>query len=607
MNTRKLIWLAMPLAVTLAISTTAIAESTKASKKAEKNSELIFKDVLAGFNPSFEMKGRSFMPGVAFIDYDNDSWIDIYIANGDGQPNALYRNLGNGSYVDLAPSAGVADLGYTTGVAVGDLNNDGYDDIYVGNQPSMGDGVNFPDGPDKLYINNKNGTFREIGVPAGIHEDGFTTSIAFLDYDGDGFLDIVVARFIDMDTFDPGANRTNPTVRSHLYHNNGDLTFTDVTEKVGMGSDFLTWSVAAFDYDNDGDIDIFLGHEQGPIAVFKNNGNSTFTDVTAQSGDLKDYGAWMGLAIGDYNNDGLQDIYATNLGDVRVTRDPSRPPIVVPPPETWDQPWPTLFRNNGDGTFTDVGDQAGVKVPYEVSWGTVFADFNNDGWQDIYMAQNLGFVGLIGDAGNGAGPGRLFVNQRNGTFKEEVEAAGAANVGPGGWMDGRGTASADINKDGLMDFYVVNTSMYENTPPFNLIAGSGKPHLFENRTKTDNHWLQLRLIGKNGSNHNAVGAKVEIKSKANTQAGIKQINTVYGGGSAYSASERLLHFGLKEQNKVELVATWPDGVKQKLGIVRADQRLTIVEGCSILFPERVIESLARTKLTPEKICSKRPR
>lgn len=572
---------------------------------AGKNEVLTFKDVKKGFVPSFEVTGLSFMPGVGFIDFDNDSWIDIYVANGVGKPNALYRNMGNGTYIDVATQAGVDNRGFTTGIAVGDLNNDGYDDMYVASQTMMGDGTDTPDGPDSLYINNGNGTFREIAALAGIEEDSFTTSVGFLDYDADGDLDIVVCRFIDMDIFDAGANRTNPTVRSHLYRNNGNLSFTDVTEQAGMGTDFLTWAVANFDYDNDGDVDIFLGHEQGPISVFRNNGNGTFANMTQSAGDVKEYGAWMGLAIGDYNNDGLQDIYATNLSDLWVTRDPSRPEIYVPPPETWDNPWPTLFRNNGDGTFTDVGEQAGVKIPYEFSWGTMFTDFNNDGWQDIYMAQNLAAVGVIGDAPNGAGPGRLFMNQRNGKFKEVAEKAGVANLGPDGmWMDGRGAATADINKDGKMDFYLTNTPLYDVLPPFDMIPNTGKPYLFENRSINHNNWLQLRLIGKGSSNRNAVGAKVEVKSPSNSRANLKQVNTVVGGGSVYSASERILHFGLGNERKVDLHITWPDGTQQVFHKVKANERLTLVQGCRVKMPEKLIENMVGTPLNADKLCER---
>lgn len=583
---------------TLMLSTAAMAAGTMDGKK----EILTFTDVTQGFTPAIESTGMSFMPGVGFIDYDNDSWIDIYAVNGLGQPNMLYRNNGNGTYSDVAAKAGVANTGFTTGIAVGDLNNDGFDDMYVANMSTFGNGVNFPDGPDAIYINKGDGTFLELGAAAGISEDGFTTSVGFLDYDSDGDLDIVVGRFIDMDIFDIDANRTNPTVRSHLYRNNGNLTFTDVTEEANMGSDFLTWAVASFDYDNDGDMDVFLGHEQGPIGVFKNNGNGTFTDVTASSGDLTAYGAWMGLAVGDYNNDGLQDIYASNISDLWVTRDQTLPPIVVPPPETWDNPWPTLFRNNGDGTFTDVGEEAGVKVPFEFSWGTFFTDFNNDGWQDIYMSQNLALVGVVGTAPTGAGPGRLFINQRNGKFKEMVESAGAMNTGPSGmWLDGRGTAKADINKDGRMDFYVANTPITDPTSPTGSQPGTGKPHLFENRSKNGNNWLQLRLIGKGNSNRNAVGAKVEVNSRGNGSP-TRQVATVIGGGSVYSASERTLHFGLGKQHKVDVKLTWPDGTVEFFPKMVANKRLTLVQGCPLRLSESTIERLARKGFSADVLC-----
>jgi hypothetical protein len=569
-----------------------------------KKETLTFTDVTQGFSPSIEATGMSFMPGVGFIDYDNDSWIDIFAANGLGQPDMLYRNNGNGTYTNVAAAAGVANTGFTTGIAVGDLNNDGFDDLYVANMSTFGNGVNFPDGPDVIYANKGDGSFRQLGAESGISEDGFTTSVAFLDYDGDGDLDIVVGRFIDMDIFDIDANRTNPTVRSHLYRNNGDLTFTDVTEQANMGSDFLTWAVATFDYDNDGDVDVFLGHEQGPITVFKNNGNGTFTDVTETAGDLTAYGAWMGLAVGDYNNDGLQDIYASNISDLWVTRDQTLPPIVVPPPETWDNPWPTLFRNNGDGTFTDVGDEAGVKVPFEFSWGTFFTDFNNDGWQDIYMTQNLALVGVIGDAPNGAGPGRMFINQRNGKFKEVIESAGAMNTGPGGmWLDGRGAAKADINKDGLMDFYVVNTPITDPSSPTGSQPGTGKPHLFENRSRNTNNWLQLRLIGKGNSNRNAIGAKIEVQNRSGHGGPARQVATVSGGGSVYSTSERTVHFGLGKQSKVDIKLTWPDGKVQQFQKVGVNERLTLVQGCPLKIPESIVERLAKRGLPADAACN----
>lgn len=570
---------------------------------AEKRQKIRFENISAKLGHKFEMKGESFMPGVGFLDYNNDSHIDIYVANGVNEPNALFRNNGNGTFTDVAASAGVADIGYTTGIAVGDINNDGYDDLYVAQQTPMGDG-DIANGPDRIYVNNGNGTFREVAVQAGINESGFTTSVAFLDYNGDGKLDILVGRMIDMDIFDPSANRTNPTTRTHLYRNNGNLTFTDVTESVDMGVDFATWAVAAFDYDNDGDMDIFLGHEQGPISVLKNDGNGHFENATAMAGDLKDVGAWMGIAVGDYNNDGLQDIYASNISDLYVNRDPSRPAIIIPPAETWDNPWPTLFRNNGDGSFTDVGEQAGVKIGVEFSWGTMFVDVNNDGWQDIYLAQNFSPVGVIGDAANGAGPGRLFINKQDGTFVDVSSSAGVVNYGrDGSWLDARGTATADINKDGLMDFYLVNSPQYESVAPYNYIRGSGMPYLFKNKSNTNNSWLQVRLIGRGTSGTNAIGAKVTVTPKSPHSGAQTQTRELFGGGSVYSQSERMLHFGLKSTKKVDVKVQWPNGIVQTYKNVNANKRITLVQGCTRIFSDDFFEKHWSGPLKANAFCS----
>ena len=543
---------------------------------------LHFEDITANFNPPPEIKGFSFMPGVAFIDFNHDGLMDIFLVGGRGQANALYRNNGDGTFTDVAAEAGVADVGQTgirSGVAVGDLNNDGCDDIYVAVGTSIIPGKEVDDGPDRLYINNCNGTFREVAGNAGIHEDGNNTSVAFADVDGDGFLDIIVGRWVGFGLNDPNVGRNVvPGRASRLYHNNGNLTFTDITEKAGFGNpDFNTWSIAAFDYDNDGFIDIFLGYERGPIDVFHNNGNGTFTKVTALSGALNAFGAWMGLAVGDFNRDGCFDLHASNISDLRLTRDSSLPPLHVPPPSTWDNPRPTLFRNNCDGTWTDVGETAENSGTLKFSWGTAFADFNNDGFEDIFLAENMAPVGVIGREPQGAGPSALLLSNGDGsTFTEHIFDAGLANFGAdGNYLDARGMGVADLNNDGNLDLVLVNVPQFVEPFPFGAtpIAGKGAPKVFLNQG-TGNNWIELNLIGTGKSNRNAVGARLVLTSK-----GGKQWRTIAGGTSVYSAPSRLVHFGLAQDKVAEdLTIRWPDGRVETFHDVRANTVFTVTEG-----------------------------
>jgi hypothetical protein len=538
---------------------------------------LRFQNVLDSLSPSFENQGFSFMPGVGFIDYDNDSYLDIYAVTGKDHPNALFRNNQDGTFTNVAAQAGVADLGQGTGVAVGDINNDGFDDLYVANGTTIGDGLDSNDGPDRLYINNGNGTFNDITMQAGIREDGFNTSVALFDYDGDGDLDLIVGSWVDFDFNPASAGRDEvPGKSSHLYRNNGNLTFTDVTATSGFGnSAYNTWAIACFDYDGDLDQDVFLGYERGPIDVFRNNGNGTFTKVTDKSGDLNAYGAWMGLAIGDYDRDGNFDIFSSNISDLRITRDPSLPPLVVPPPSTWDNPRPTLFHNNGDGTFTDVGREAINSQFEQFSWGCVFADFDNDGWPDIYNAMNLAPVGVVGREREGAGPGRLHINNHNGTFTDTTFATGIANLSSDGkYLDGRGVAIADFNKDGNVDIFLQNVPQFVEGFPFGktIIPGKGKPKVFKN-LGTGANWVELRLIGTGSSNRNAVGAKVTITTKSGKQYGL-----VAGGTTIYGASSRIVHFGLGTDRNPEVEIKWPDGKVQTFRRIPANKISTIFEG-----------------------------
>ena len=532
----------------------------------------------------FELDGFSFMPGVAVIDYNNDSFQDIYVANGKGQPNALFRNNRNGTFTNVADRAGVADLGQTSGLAVGDINNDGCDDLYVGSGSTVGDGLDSNDGPDSLYLNDCRGGFVDIAKKAGIKEDGFTSSVSMADYDNDGDLDILVGRWIDFDFNPANAGRdVVPAAPSHLYRNNGNLTFTDVTEEANVVTNYNTWSVAWLDYDDDSDVDLFLGTERGPIDVFKNDGKGHFTKVTQQAGDLRAYGAWMGLTTGDYNNDGLIDLFGTNISDLRITRSPSLPALVVPPPDTWDNPRPTVFRNNGDGTFSDVGAQTINSMFEQFSWGCAFEDFNNDGLLDLFVSMNMAPVGVIGLEREGAGPSKLRLNNGNGSFTDVTFAAGVANFGPdGNYLDGRGMVTLDFDKDGRMDYFQVNVPQFVEGFPFGKtpIQGKGLPKFFHNRSSTGD-WLELRLIGGRGTNRNAIGAKVTVT----TRDGRRQVRTIGSGTSAFSAPSRILHFGLANDSVAKVEVRWPNGTTQRFGRLGKNSIWTLSAERTLPIPE----------------------
>ncbi|MBI1927621.1 CRTAC1 family protein, partial [Candidatus Poribacteria bacterium] len=485
------------------------------------------------------------LPGAAMFDYDNDGDLDIYVTNGEGFPNQLLENDGHGNFVDVAHRAGVDDRGRGHGVATADIDNDGDVDIYVAN-----------DGWNKLYLNNGDGTFTNIAESAGVISKFNSTSCAFADIDNDGYVDL----YVGAADLVYGLNE--------LYHNNGDLTFTDITKQTGTAAAY-SWAVAFCDYDNDGDPDIFAANDQGlakegqfcPIMLFRNDGNLKFTEVTREAG-FTTSGSWMGLAFGDYDLDGDLDLFATNLG-TSVQFDQQ------------DTDFHALYRNNGDGTFTNVAHEAGVER-WEFGWGTAFIDFDNDGALDLYYVDNFLFLGSVDN------PGRFFLNNGDGTFTESTAKYGLLTQDKSGKNTiAVGLATGDVNNDGHVDVFVTNAGT-EKTPAY--------PLLFTEKFD-DNHWIRIQLEGT-VSNRSAIGARVSL-----TAGGRVQIQEVASGASSFSQHSLALTFGLGGYSQAdEIDIRWPSGIIQRFKSVAADQTLKIRESDSQLVVAIEPKGKMRTRL-----------
>ena len=469
-------------------------------------------------------------PGAAMFDYDNDGDLDIYMINGERFPNRLLKNDGRGNFTDVAARAGVADIGHGLGAATADIDNDGDSDLYVTNN-----------GDNTLYLNNGDGTFTDITDAAGVISPFRSTTCAFADIDSDGYVDLYVGTAHWFYGF------------NDLYRNNGDLTFTNISEQTGTGAGY-SWSVAFCDYDNDGDQDIFTANDQGiskedevnPVMLFRNDGNLNFTNVTSEAG-LSATGLWMGLAFSDYDFDGDFDLFATNVGT-------SREDIDFP-----DTRYHAFYRNNGNGTFTNVAEELGL-ARWEFGWGTVFTDFDNDGDSDLYYVGNFPTMGVEDN------PGHLFINNSDGTFTESTGKYGL-------WTQDKtgkntyavGLAAGDVNNDGHQDLFVVNAAIVD-TPAY--------PILFAEKFD-DNHWIRIRLEGTM-SNRSAIGARVSV-----TAGGQTQIQEVASGGSSFSQHSLDLTFGLGTHPRADVVEIrWPSGTVETFESVDAGQTVKIRESNS---------------------------
>ncbi|HVX65663.1 MAG TPA: CRTAC1 family protein [Bryobacteraceae bacterium] len=502
--------------------------------------------------------------GVAFIDYDNDGWIDIFLASGtrmDGStPNAtnrLYKNNRDGTFTDVTEKAGLVRNGWAFGVTVGDYNNDGFEDIFVSYW-----------GQNVLYRNNGDGTFTDVTKEAGlVKPTRWGSGCTWIDYDRDGKLDLFVANYLEFDPkkIPPAGRDANcnwkgipvncgprglPTESHLLFHNNGDGTFTDVSERSGIGKVRGSFGLTALsaDFDDDGWPDIYVACDSTPSLLFRNNHDGTFTEEGLERGiALNEDGqeqAGMGLGIGDYNLDGKLDIFKTHF-----TEDT-----------------PILYRNEGKGNFSDVTIRSGLGVETRfICWGTGIQDLDNDGLPDVFVVTGSVYPEVEKKFPEypHRTPRFLFRNLGEGKFEELMEQAGPA-------LDARhasrGVAFGDFDNDGDLDILIMN----QNEPP----------SLLRNDITGKNHWIKVKLVGTK-SNRSAIGGRVLVK-----YGGKQQLQEVVGQSSFLSVSDRRLHFGLGAIDTVDVEIRWPNGVVETHAKVPADQLVTIKEGSGIVSSQK---------------------
>jgi len=503
--------------------------------------------------------------GVAFLDYDNDGWIDLFVLSGtrlDGAPpgttNRLYKNNRDGTFTDVTAKAGLQRTGWASAVTVGDYDNDGFDDLFITYY-----------GQNVLYHNNGDGTFTEVTERAGLRQPAsrYGSGCCWVDYDRDGHLDLFVANYLNT-TLEklpkPGENsdctwkgvpvncgpRGLPPGSVQLFHNNGDGTFTDVSKASGVSaaSGSYPMTVVAADYDNDGWPDIYVACDSTPSWLFRNQHNGTFREEGLERGvALSEDGleqAGMGVGVGDYDLDGNLDIFKTHFADDTNV----------------------LYHNDGKGNFDDVTTRSGLGVETRyVGWGAGVVDLDNDGNPDLFVATGSVYpeVEKRLPAYPFRTPRLVFRSLGDGRFEELIEEAGSGISAP---HASRGCAFGDFDNDGDMDILVSNM----NEPP----------SLLRNDVTGKNHWLKVLLVGVQ-TNHSAIGSRVTARYGSRRQA-----QEVSAQSSFYSTNDRRLHFGLGTESSADLTIRWTNGATEAIPKVAADQLVVIREGAGIIRKQK---------------------
>jgi enediyne biosynthesis protein E4 len=498
--------------------------------------------------------------GVAFLDYDNDGWLDVLVLSGtrlEGAPadatNRLYRNNRDGTFTDVTAKAGLTRIGWASSVTVGDFDNDGFDDLFITGY-----------GYDALYRNDGDGTFTDVTAKAGLMPTAtrYGAGCTWIDYDRDGRLDLLVARYLDT-TLEklpkPGDNpdcrwkgvpvncgpRGMPTGYVQLFRNNGDGTFTDVSQASGVAAASKSYPMTTVvaDYDNDGWPDVYVACDSTPSWLFRNQRDGTFREEALERGvALSEDGleqAGMGVAIGDIDLDGSLDLFKTHFADDTNG----------------------LYRGDGKGYFDDVTIRAGIGVETRyVGWGAGMVDLDNDGLPDLFMVTGGVYpeVERTLPAYPFRTPRLVFRNLGNGRFEELIEEAGP---GVAAVHASRGCAFGDFDNDGDVDVLIWNMNE--------------APSLLRNDVGGSGRWLKVLLAGTT-SNRSAIGARVTAH-----YGGRAQTQHVTAQSSFYSVNDRRLHFGLGEAGAADLTIRWPSGTIEKVANVAAGQLVTIREGAGI--------------------------